>query len=434
MERTYTVDIGKQIGKQVLLKGWVHEVRDQSKIKFILIRDITGIVQAVVKKDSPLFESIPKVSKESVVEVVGTVKEEKQAPGGAEVSIERLDTISIPVDALPIQVVEKTDEPAALSKRLDYRWIDLRKPKSALIFKIGTALEAAMREYWLKDGFIEIHSPKLMEGASESGAELFMLPYFDKTACLAQSPQFYKQMAMASGFEKVFEIGPVFRANSSHTTRHDTEFTSVDVEMSYIDSHEDIMKWEEGWITYVIGQIAEQFGPQIKETFGKTVIVPKRPFPQVTMKEAKRMLAEIGKSTPDADLSPEEERSLCEMIKERHGHEFVFVKDYPVSARPFYHMLQEDKSTTKSFDLLWEGIEITTGAQREHRYEMLKQQAAAKKVDQAAIEDYLKFFKYGCPPHGGFGLSPTRMLMSLLGIKNVREVTFVPRDTERLRP
>jgi len=434
MERTHVVDIGKQVGKQVLLKGWVHEVRDQSRIKFVLIRDITGIAQAVVKKDNPLFESIPKVPKESVVEVVGTVKEEKQAPGGVELSIEKIDVISSPVDPLPIQVVEKTDEPAALSKRLDYRWIDLRKPKSALIFKIATALEAAMREYWLKDGFIEIHSPKLMEGASESGAELFMLPYFDKTACLAQSPQFYKQMAMASGFEKVFEIGPVFRANSSHTTRHDTEFTSVDVEISYVDSHEDVMKWEEGWIKYAIGRIAEQFGPQIKETFGRTVVVPELPFPHVTMKEAKEMLAEVGKATPDADLSPEEERSLCEMIKERHGHEFVFVKDYPISARPFYHMLNEDKRTTKSFDLLWEGIEITTGAQREHRYEILRQQALEKKVDPSGIADYMNFFKHGCPPHGGFGLSPTRMLMSLLGIKNVREVTFVPRDTERLRP
>jgi len=434
MERTHIADIRTKIGKQVALSAWVHEIRDQSKIKFVLLRDITGIIQAVVKKDNPIFESVSKIPKESVVSVIGTVKEEKQAPGGVELAIESIDIISKPEGTLPIQVIEKTSEPPVLAKRLDYRWIDLRKPENALIFKIWTYMEDAMREYWLKEGFIEIHSPKFMDAPSESGAELFAVPYFDKTAYLAQSPQFYKQMAMAAGFEKVFEIGPVFRANSSHTTRHDTEFTSVDVEISFIDSHEDVMKFEEEWLKFTIEKVEEKFGRAIKETYGRTVVVPTTPFPRVTMKEAKELLAIKGQATSQEDLATEEEKFLAEIIKEKYGHEFVFVKDYPIEARPFYHMRhEEDPSLTKSFDLLWEGLEITTGAQREHRYEILKKQAVEKNLGDS-IEDYLSFFKYGCPPHGGFGLSPTRLLMCLLGIKNVREVTFVPRDTERLRP
>lgn len=434
MERTLVVDIGKSIGKKVLIEGWVHEIRDQSKIKFVLLRDITGIAQAIAKKDNPIFDMISKIPKESIVAVMGTAKEEKQAPGGIELAIESIEILSKPEEALPIQVVEKTGEPPALAKRLDYRWIDLRKPENALIFKIWTHMEAAMREYWLKEGFIEIHSPKFMGAASESGAELFAVPYFDKTAFLAQSPQFYKQMAMASGFEKVFEVGPVFRANSSHTTRHDTEFTSVDVEISFIDSHEDVMKFEEEWLRYTIEKIEEKFGKAIKEVYGRTIVVPTLPFPKVTMKEAKELLAAKGQASSQEDLATEEERYLAEIIKEKYGHEFVFVKDYPVSARPFYHMRHaEDGKLTKSFDLIWEGLEITTGAQREHRYETLKKQAIEKGLGDS-VQDYLNFFKYGCPAHGGFGLSPTRLLMCLLGIKNVREVTFVPRDTERLRP
>lgn len=435
MKRTRIEDIRENVGKHVLLKGWIHEIRDQSKLKFILIRDITGIAQAIVKEGQELFDLVPKISKESVVELEGLVKEEKQAPGGIEVVVERLEVISKPEDRLPIQVIEKTSDEASLPKRLDYRWIDLRKPKNALIFKVWTKMEAAMREYWLNSGFIEIHSPKLMETATESGSELFALPYFDRTAFLAQSPQFYKQMAMAAGFEKVFEVGPVFRANPSHTTRHDTEFTSVDVEISFIDSHEDVMAFEEGWLKFIVENVKEKFGKEIKEVFGKTVVLPTIPFPRITLNEAKKLLEEKGQASREEDLSTEEERFLSEIIMEKYGHEFVFVKDYPVSVRPFYHMRHEgDPSLTKSFDLLWNGIEITTGAQREHRYEILKKQAIEKKVDLGLIEDYLNFFKYGCPPHGGFGLSPTRLLMSILGIKNVREVTFVPRDPERLRP
>ena len=262
--------------------------------------------------------------------------------------------------------------------------------------------------------------------------KLFSLDYFGKKASLAQSPQFYKQMAMAAGFEKVFEIGPVFRANKSHTVRHDTEFTSIDIEVSYIKSHEDIMKIEEEWLAHILTRIQEKYGSQIKEVFGVDLVVPTLPFPRITMAEALSLLKEKYHHSCVGDLDPEGERILCEHFKKLKGHEFIFVKDWPLDVRPFYHM--REKGLSKSYDLLWKGMEITTGAQREHRYEILKKQAKEKHVPLEGIKTYLEFFKYGCPPHGGYGLSPSRVLMLMLGIKNVREVTFLPRDTERLTP
>lgn len=433
MQRTKIDKLKEKIGGRVLIKGFIHEIRDQSKVKFVLIRDNSGIIQTVTTPDKKeIFEKIIKIPKESVIGIEGIVKEEKQAPSGIEIHVDKYEILSEADGDLPIPVVEKGDPPA-LPIRLDYRWIDLRKPKNLLIFKIWTDMEEAMREYWLSHGFIQIHSPKFVAGATESGAELFSIDYFGKKASLAQSPQFYKQMAMAAGFERVFEIGPVFRANKSHTVRHDTEFTSVDIEVSYIDSHEDIMKIEEEWMTHIIKRIKEKYGEQIKEVFGVDVVIPKMPFPRITMAEAIALLKKGYNHSCMGDLDPEGERLLCEHFKKNTGSEFVFIHDWPIDVRPFYHM-RTDHKTTKSYDLLWKGMEITTGAQREHRYEILKKQAKEKKVHIDGIKTYLEFFKYGCPPHGGYGLSPTRVLMLMLGIKNVREVTFLPRDTERLTP
>jgi nondiscriminating aspartyl-tRNA synthetase len=432
MERTKINELKEKVGNKVLIKGFIHEIRDQSKVKFILIRDNSGIIQTVTTIDKKeIFEKIARIPKESVLSIEGTVKAEKHAPSGIEIQVEKYEILSEADNDLPISVVEK-GEPPALPKRLDYRWIDLRKPRNLLIFKIWTDMEAAMREYWLSHGFIQIHTPKFVAGATESGAELFSLDYFGKKASLAQSPQFYKQMAMASGFERIFEIGPVFRANKSHTVRHDTEFTSVDIEVSHIESHEDIMKIEEEWMTHILKRIKEKYDKQIKEIFGVEVIVPKIPFPRITMAEALDLLKKEYKHSCVGDLDPEGERLLCEHFKKSHGSEFVFVKDWSLEVRPFYHM--RENGLSKSYDLLWKGMEITTGAQREHRYEILKKQAKEKKVPIEGIKEYLEFFRFGCPPHGGYGLSPTRVLMLMLGIKNVREVTFLPRDTERLNP
>jgi aspartyl-tRNA synthetase len=348
-----------------------------------------------------------------------------------EVRLEEMEIDSLAEPKLPIA------PDSSLDKRMDWRYLDLRRPDRRLIFEVQSTVENAMREFWRKDGFIELHSPKLMGSASESGAELFKVEYFDRVAYLAQSPQFYKQMAMAAGFGRVFEIGPVFRANPSFTSRHDTEFTSVDVEISWIDSHEDVMAFEERWLASVLAAVAEVHGEQIERTFHTEPVVPAVPFPRVTLREAKQLLRDRGHEPPgeDSDLDPPSERALSAIIAQEHGHEFAFVTDYPTTVRPFYHMRHvEDPGLTKSFDLLWRGIELTTGAQREHRYEQLVAQARDKRVETGPIQYYLDFFRFGAPPHGGFGFGLTRLLMQLLGQDNVREVTFLYRGPHRLTP
>lgn len=434
MERSLIGTLKGAIGQTVCVKGWVQTLRDQKKVQFVIVRDHTGSVQVVrEKKEDPLSALISTLSAESAVEVTGTVvANEKVKLGGIEIALDNLKVINAAPAMLPIT------EESGLDLRLDWRFLDLRRPANYLIFQVQTEAEHAMRQYWTDNGFIEIHSPKFMGSPSESGAELFSVKYFDGNAYLAQSPQFYKQMAMAAGFDKVFEIGPVFRANPSFTSRHDTEFTSVDVEISWVESHDDVMKFEERWLQYVLQSLKDKHGEAITKHFGVEVVIPTVPFPRITMEEAYAILAQRGHVlSPETkgDLDPEGERQLCAHIKEQTGHEFVFVTDYPISVRPFYHMRHADKPTvTKSFDLLWKGLEVTTGAQREHRYDILVQQAKDKGLTLDPIKHYLDCFQYGCPPHGGFGFGLTRMLMVLLNVKNVREVTYLYRGPNRLAP
>jgi aspartyl/asparaginyl-tRNA synthetase len=296
-----------------------------------------------------------------------------------------------------------------------------------------------MREFWISHGFVEIHTPKIMGSPSEGGAELFTLEYFGQTASLAQSPQFYKQMAMAAGMDRVFEIGPAFRADPSFTPRHSTEFTSVDMEMSWVESHDDIMEFEEAWLCHVLKTVKAKHGPEIAEIFGVEVVIPSRPFPKVTMDKAQKILQAKGYLPPEdtkkGDIDPQGERLLCEYAREEFGHEFIFVTDYPVDVRPFYHMRKEDEpNETKSFDLLWKWMEITTGAQREHRYAVLVAQATEKGVSLESIQFYLDFFKFGCPPHGGFGFGLARLLAAMLNQKSIRDVVFLHRGPNRLIP
>jgi nondiscriminating aspartyl-tRNA synthetase len=436
MKRTLIAELAGHIGEQVSVRGWVQVVRDQKRMQFLVVRDESGQAQAVLGKDEPpteLNEAISGLAAESAVTVTGTVvADERVKLGGLELQLDGLTVDSPAEPELPIAA------DSALDKRIDWRYLDLRRPDRRLIFEVQTTVEHAMREFWRGQGFVEIHTPKLMGSASESGAELFKVEYFERMAYLAQSPQFYKQMAMAAGFGKVFEIGPVFRANPSFTSRHDTEFTSVDVELSWIDSHEDVMAFEEAWLAHVLSVVKEAHGEQIEATFGVEVIAPALPFPRVTLEQAKEMLRESGHESvpgPGHDLDPPAERALSALIKERHGHEFAFVTDYPTTVRPFYHMRHPgDPTLTRSFDLLWRGIELTTGAQREHRYEQLLAQAADKGVETESIQYYLDFFRFGAPPHGGFGFGLTRLLMQLLGQENVREVTFLYRGPNRLEP
>lgn len=450
MARTLISELSSKIGEEVQLRGWVNAIRDQKRVQFVILRDATGMTQAVLGKDDPpsaLNELVSTLTPESAVTLAGTVvADERVKLGGLEVQLSGLSVDAAAEPELPV-----TAE-SALDKRIDWRYMDLRRPDRRLIFEVQGTVEHAMREFWRSEGFMEIHTPKFMGSASESGAELFKVEYFDRTAYLAQSPQFYKQMAMAGGFEKVFEVGPVFRANPSFTSRHDTEFTSVDVELAWIDSHEDVMAFEEAWLAHVFAAVREAHGDALAETFGVETVVPATPFPRVSLQEAKEMLKDAGHGAPgpDEDLDPPSERALAALIAERHGHEFVFVTDYPVAVRPFYHMRYAEPGAadpaldpkdpanparlTKSFDLLWKGIEITTGAQREHRYEQLLAQAREKGVETEPIQYYLDFFRYGAPPHGGFGFGLTRLLMKLTGQENVREVTFLYRGPNRLEP
>jgi nondiscriminating aspartyl-tRNA synthetase len=433
--RTTIAQLREKIGEQVQVRGWVNALRDQKSVQFVIVRDETGLAQAVLPKQDPpsaLNEQVSALTTESAITITGTVAaDERVKLGGLELRLESVQVDSPAEPELPIA------PDSALDKRMDWRYLDLRRPDRRLIFEVQTTVETAMREFWRKEGFIELHSPKLMGSASESGAELFRVEYFDRPAYLAQSPQFYKQMAMSGGFGRVFEIGPVFRANPSFTSRHDTEFTSVDVEISWIDSHEDVMAFEEAWLAHTLAAVAAQHGEQIEQTFGTRVTVPSLPFPRITLADAKELLRARGEPAADAqpDLDPAAERALCAAVLERDGHEFAFVTDYPVEVRPFYHMRYADKpGLTKSFDLLWRGIEITTGAQREHRHDLLVAQAAEKGIDTGPISYYLDFFRFGCPPHGGFGFGLTRLLMQLTAQDNVREVTFLYRGPHRLTP
>jgi nondiscriminating aspartyl-tRNA synthetase len=427
---THIKDIKEKTGKEASVQGFIHALRVQSKIVFINVRDITGIIQIVVTADNSEFDTAKDLSLESVIRVNGNVKESAQAPGGYEIEpVSKIEVLSVAAPELPIPVVVKSGEETELPTRLDYRWIDLRKPEKAKIFKVWTEFEKGWRKYWSENGFTQVYTPSFMSTPSESGAEVFEVEYFDRKAYLAQSPQFYKQMAMAAGLEKVFIVGPVFRAEQSFTTRHLTEFTGWDFEISYIENHHDIMDAEEGMIVEGFKAVKESF-PELDIT------VPAQPFPRITMLEAKKILADLGVDSPEEhDLSPEEERAMSDYVLKERNHEFVFITEYHKSKSAFYHMrLEEGSDRSRRADLLYRGIEVTTLAQREHRPEILEQQAKDKGMSLESLEDYLSFFRYGCPPHGGAGVGPARFIMKMLDLSNVREATYLPRDVKRLNP
>ncbi|MBI1974353.1 MAG: aspartate--tRNA(Asn) ligase [Candidatus Zambryskibacteria bacterium] len=413
-----------------LLQGFVHALRIQSKIIFIVVRNLKGLTQVVVMADNPEFETAKNLSLESVIRVTGKMKEASQAPGGREIHPDKIEVLSKANPELPIPVVVKgSDEETEAPMRFDYRWLDLRKPEKVKIFQIWTEFEKGWRKYWDENNFIQLYPPALMSTSSESGAEVFEVNYFDRKAYLAQSPQFYKQMAMAAGFEKVFMMSPVFRAEESFTTRHMTEFTGWDFEISYIKDHHDIMDAEEGMIIAGFKQLLEKF-PELNIT------IPTQPFPRISMVEAKKILRTLGVASPEEhDLSPEEERAISEYVLKEHKHEFIFITEYHKSKSAFYHMsLANDPERSRRADLLYRGIEVTTLAQREHRPEILEKQAIEKNMNLKSLKDYLNFFRWGCPPHGGAGIGPGRFIMKILDLPNVREVTFLPRDVKRLNP
>ncbi|WP_353808463.1 aspartate--tRNA(Asn) ligase [Agromyces sp. SYSU T00194] len=430
----------------VSVSGWVETVRDQKKVQFVILRDESGAVQLVnpavreLAEDAApeasarlaITEQISALAHGSFVTVTGDLKHDERVKlGGLEVKIGTLEVVTEALPETPIAA------DSSLDKRLDWRFLDLRNPKQALIFKIQTTLLHAWRSYWVERGFVEIQTPKLMASASESRAELFEIEYFDGKAYLAQSPQFFKQMAQVAGFGKVFEVGPAFRADPSFTSRHATEFTSVDAEMSWIDSHEDVMQMHEELLVAGFSAVKERHGDEIAELFDVEVTVPATPFPRIPLARAKEIVAERGYVVPreDEDMDPEGERQIAAYVKEEFGHEFVFLTDYASNIRPFYHMRHEgDPTLTNSYDLLFNGVEISTGAQREHRVDVLVAQAKEKGLEPEELEFYLDFFRYGAPTHGGFGMGLARVLMLMLHEASIREVTYLFRGPTRLLP
>jgi len=430
---------------EVVLAGFVETVRDQKKVQFVILRDESGSVQLVNPAARPVdpendasvelqarTAQISSITVGSFVRVEGTLKiDERVKLGGLEVKIGTIEQAS---SAEPEPPIAGDSSP---EKRMDWRFLDLRRPEAKLIFEIQTAFEHALRSWWINQGWIEIHTPKLMASASETRAELFEVPYFDSVAYLAQSPQFYKQMAQSAGFGAVFEIAPAFRADPSFTSRHATEFTSIDAEMSWIDSHEDVMQMQEESLVAGISSVHEKYGDIVEERIGTEIKIPETPFPRITLREARKIVADEGHTNPraDGDLDPESERKLSAHFEAKTGHQFVFVTDYESTIRPFYHMRhQSDSMFTKSYDLLFRGTEISTGAQREHRLDKLQAQAKEKGMDLGQLEQYFNFFRHGVPPHGGFGMGLARVLMLMLNLPSIRETTLLFRGPNRLLP
>ena len=432
MKRTYIKDLTEG---QCKIKGMVETIRDK-KIMFIVIRDVTGAVQVTIEKDKcpEVYAEAKKLTPHSFVSVEGEcVFSTYVRNGGKEIYPTALEIMSI-ADVLPIQADSGQD------LRMDYRWIDLRDEKKLFMFKIQTAFEKYAVEFFNKNNFIEIHTPKITALSSEGGSEVFELKdYFGQKACLTQSPQLYKQMSMMAGFDKTFEIGEYFRANPSFTSRHDTEFTGIDVEISCIESHHEVMDVEEALLSYIIKGIKNEFNDEYKKYFGKDVLDMDVKIPRIPLYEVYRILKEEKNyEVPRAlkgDLDPDGEKLICQYVKEKYNSDFVFIVDFPAKARAFYSMKHEDNpELTKTYDLLFRGIEITSGAQREHRYEQLKQNIAEQGIDPESMHEYLEFFRYGAPTHGGFGLGLTRALVRLFELPSVKDVTFLFRGPNRLTP
>ncbi len=424
-----------ELGKEYVIAGWVDTVRVHGKLVFVVVRDRSGKIQVVAKKNvsEEAWKTAKELTPESVVAVRGVLVESKAALGGREIQAREIVLLN-KADPLPIDIHDHTK--TVLAKRLDWRFLDLRNPRNQAIFLIEAEMARAAREWFNSNGFVEIFTSKIVGAATEGGAEVFSIVYFDKPAFLAQSPQLYKQLGVIAGFERVYEIGPAFRAEPHHTTRHLTEYTSVDLEMGFIDSYEDVMDAVEGVVRSMVEAAVSRYRRKIEEFFPDAVTKLPQRFPRITIREAYRLLEQAGvKVEWGEDLSSEAERKLGEIVEKEYGSPIVFVTEYPWSARPFYTMRKpDDPEWTLSFDLLFRGLEIATGGQREHRYEVLRKQIEEKGLNPRSFEWYLNMFRYGAPPHGGAGIGLERVVMQTLGLPNIREARLLPRDPERLVP
>ena len=437
MKKIYFKSLNEYFEQEITIEGFVDNIRNLQYVQFLIVRDTTGKVQVTIEKNeenSKLNEIVSNLTVESTVKITGTLfKNEKVKLNGMEFIPSNIIITSRCLEKLPLNY--KDSRSALLDTRLNYRFLDLRSEKNILMFKVQTCMIHAMREFVVKNNFTEIHTPKIISAASESGAEVFEVKYFDRKAYLAQSPQFYKQMAMCSGFEKVFEIAPAFRAENSNSYRHTTDFTSFDIEMSYIESLEELMDFEEDLFIAGLSAVKEQYGEQIKELFNVDVVIPSKPFPRIKLEELYQVLEnEYGfkmNYEDVGDMNAESEKLASKYVMEKYGHEFVFITDFSAKKRAFYH--KRENGIPQGADLIWKGCETTTLALREHRYEILCEQAKEKGLG-ADVKFYLEFFKYGCPPHGGFALGVDRVTMLLLETGSLKETMFIFRGPTRIEP
>lgn len=433
MERVLASQVAGLVGQEVRLEGWVHQIRRLGKICFLLLRDRTGVVQIIT--DPRL---VPEdLTRESVVKILGRVKSEPQAPGGVEVELKELGIISRSIAPLPFEVnrsLEKLN--LKLDRILNLRPFSLRHLQISPIFRVQAEIVNAFREFLHQKGFLEVHTPKIVSSGTEGGTALFPVQYFEKKAYLAQSPQFYKQMLVGAGFERVFEVGPVYRAEDHATTRHLNEYLSLDLELGFIDSHEDVMELEEEFLRYLLQVLKSRCGAELGSYKVEPPQIPSSSIPRLRFDEAKEVLRKLNKDLgPADDLDPEAEELLSRYSKEEFNSDFIFITHYPRSGRPFYTLPDPDSpGLTRSFDLLFRGLEVTTGSQRIHEYPQLVANIREFGMDPENFRFYLEIFQYGMPPHGGLAIGAERFTQQVLGLKNIREACLFPRDRFRLVP
>ena len=437
MKEIYFKNLKEYLGKEIVIEGFLDNLRNLQYVQFLVLRDTTGKVQITIEKkeeNAKLNEIVNGLTLESTLKVKGVLLEnEKVKLNGMELIPTEIIVTSRSDEELPLNY--KDSKSALLDTRLNYRFLDLRNEKNLLMFKVQTCLFNTMRDFLVNQNFIEIHTPKIIGTASESGAEVFELDYFGRKAYLAQSPQFYKQMAMCSGFERVFEIAPAFRSEKSNSYRHATDFTSFDVEISYMETVDELISFEEDMLIAGLTAVKEKFGEEIKRLFNVEVVVPTKPFPRIKLEELYEILEKeygfVMNYEDVGDMNSESEKLASKYIKEKYGHEFVYVTDFSAKKRAFYH--KRENGVPQGCDLLWKGCEITTLALREHRYELLAKQAQEKGLKED-VKFYLEFFKYGCPPHGGFGIGVDRITMLLLETGSLKETMYIFRGPSRIEP
>lgn len=429
MERKMVNELINYISKKVLVKGWVHRIRKLKSVSFIILRDRTGLVQCVIDNDKI---NINEIRLEAVISIVGDVNESKNKYNTFEILAEKLNIINNALRELPIEI-NKDNLEVNLETILNNRMISLRHTKINSIFKIQNIIVEGFREFLNKENFTEISTPKLVEEGAEGGTELFKVQYFERHAYLAQSPQFYKQMMVGAGFERVYEVGHVYRAEEHNTSRHLNEYISMDLEMGFIEDEEEIMNLEENLLKFVLKKVSEE-GKEYIELLNADIPIIETKIPRIKLRDALDILEkEYNKKGLDGDIDPEGERLICKYVKEKFNCDFVFLTHYPRKKRPMYTMPSENEET-HSFDLLFRGIEITTGGQRIHEYDKLIENMKYKGLNPDSYESYISNFRYGMPPHGGLAIGLERITAKLLDLENVREASLIPRDRTRLIP